>query len=57
MSFTKLLKFEVNGDLDDDRTLDRMHRCRVRSMLAHAARVCSSTGHWIRLIDAVSDQY
>ena len=53
MSFKKLVKFEVNGDLDDDWTLDRMHRCHVRSVLARAARVCLSIG----LIDAASDQY
>ena len=45
-SFTKLVKFEVNGDLDDDRTLDQTHKCRVRSMLARAARVCPMTRRW-----------
>ena len=45
MPFTKLVEFEVNGDLDDDQTLDRTHRCRVWSVLARAARACSSIGH------------
>ena len=47
MSFTKLVEFEVNGDLDDDWMLDWTHMCHVRSALAHAARACSSIVRWL----------